>query len=229
MTPRELTQLQVNIGQIDTLVKGLNINKEAMDTHAATIKAARIRLDKYSEQFHNQDYLKTLSPAEQKCLSDNAQALFKVHNEIKKELDYLDMTKTPIFVTKAMNELDHLYLLLDYTIELRGKTGETILPHLKSIKTKDFDKGKYKQQVINLCVETETIANDFHFDHLGQAFDLIDPMAPVIFDHLAVIYKWLAEERKRLETEKLPETKVFKLPEEITPEVPAGPNLNKLN
>jgi hypothetical protein len=225
MTTRELTQLLVNIGQIDTLVKSLNINKEAMDTHAATIKAARIRLDKYSEQFHDAEYLKTLSPAEQKCLSDNAQALFRVHNEIQKELDYLDMTKTPIFVTKAANELDHLYLLLDYIIEFRGKTGETILPHLKSIKVKDFEKGKYKQQVYNLCVETETQANDF--------LDLTDPdndmMIPIIFDHLAVIYMWIKKEDERLKTEALPEIKVFKLPEEIVPEVPKGPELNKLN
>lgn len=230
MTPRELTQLLINIGQIDSLVKTLNINKEAIATHAASIKEARVRLDKYSEQFHDQDYLKTLSPAEQKCLSDNATALYRVHEEIRKEQDYLDMTKTPIFIARAMGELDHLYLLLDYLIEVRGKTGETILPHLKSIKVEHFEKGQYKQQVTNLCVETETVANDFHFDHLMYDEGLIDSMAPIVFSHLAVIYRWLREEKKRLETEKLPEIKVFKLPEEIVPDIPEGPkDLNKLN
>jgi hypothetical protein len=219
MTPRELTQLLVNVGSIDNLVKSLNINKPAITVHAAMINEARKRLDHYSEQFHDKEGLSKLSPAEQKALSENAQAIYSKHEEIRKELEYLDMTKTPIFITKATNELDHLYLLLDYIIEFRGKTGETILPHLKSIKIKDFDKATYKQQVTNLTVETETQVNDF--------LDLSDPdndmMIPIIFDHLAVIYMWIKKEDERLKTEALPEIKTFKLPEEIVPELPKSP------
>jgi hypothetical protein len=225
MKNRELAFLLQNVTAVLNLTKGLNINKDAIATHAANLALARKRLDGYTEQYKNQEYMKTLSPAEQQCLQKNAQALYGTHEELRKELEFLDMTKTTTFVSKALNELEHAFLLIEWLLEEIGKTGETILPHLTCIRAATFDKGKYKNQIDSLYSELEAISYDFYKDHV-QPFQMIEkemaPMLIPISDHLTVAACWLGKEKERLLTEALPELKVIKLPEETVPEIPKG-------
>jgi len=226
MKSRELAFLFANVTLVANLTRDLNINKDAIAIHAANLAIVIKRLDGYSEQYKNQEYMKTLSPAEQQCLRTNAQALYNTHEEIRKELEFLDLSKSTTFVSKAINELEHAFLLIEWLQDETGKTGETILPHLTCIKIATFAKGKYKNQIESLYSELEAISYDFYKDHV-QPFQLLTdetcPLLTSIADHLIVASCWLKKEKERLLTEALPELKVINLPKETTPEVPSGP------
>ena len=91
MKARELSQLMANVGQLINLVKSVNINKEAEETHVSTLREAQAKLDAYTKQYENKEFMKTLSPAEQQNLISNAQNMYMFHSEVKKEMDYLDI------------------------------------------------------------------------------------------------------------------------------------------
>lgn len=221
MKKNELESLFANVTQVLNITRNLNINKESIAIHVSTLKEARIKLDKYQEMYKNQEYMKTLSPVESKCLNENAQKLYGIHNELVKELDYLDLSKQPAFIVNVTNELNHAYLLLEWLSEEIGKSGRTILPHLTSIKVATFDKGKYRNQVDSLYLELEAISHDFYVDHV-QPFQMIEgkpcPVLISICNYLIIAVMWFSKERERLTTEALPEHKVIKLPVETVPE-----------
>lgn len=228
MKANEIEFLLVNVGQIINLMNGLSIHKEAVLTHTSTLKEARTKLDKWKELFQDESYKATLSPVEQKAILDNAQAMYNVHQELIKELDYLDMTKHTTFFTNAVNELTHGFLLLEWLSEEVGKSGRTILPHHTALRADTFDKGKYQNQVNSLYSELEALSHDFYQDHVMSP-DHVNyylntlPMLIPICDRLTVAACWLKKEKQRLTTEALPELKVIKLPKEIVPEVPESP------
>ena len=228
----EIEKLLVNVSQIIAMMKGVNINKDSITVHAAAIKVVRNKLDKWQSQYQNEEERKKLSLPEQQTLMTNAQNFWQVHEELRKELDYLDMTKQPSNVANALNELTYAYLLLEWLSDFVGKSGRTILPHLTSLRANTFDGGKYKNQIDSLYSEVEAQGHDFYVDHVVLK-DLVDnieicranrePMLIPICDHLTVAACWLGKEKERLVTEALPELKVIKLPEEIKPEVPVAP------
>ena len=233
MKNNQLELLLANVGQVLNLMNGLNINKEAIATHAATLKTVRIKLDKLKEQYSDKAYMAILSPAESKAILDNAQANYNTHQELVKEIEYLDMAKHPSYLTNAVNELTHAFLLIEWLSEEIGKSGRTILPHLTCIRVDTFNNGKYRTQIETMYSELEAISYDFYVD---QVFGLITPINPVlegysdripmlipISDHLTVAACWLKKEKERLLTEALPETKKIDLPTEIFPEIPKGP------
>ena len=221
MKPRELAVLLANVGYIINLAKTVNMNKEAMDTHTSTVKAGQSRLDGYTKQYENKEYMETLSPAEKKCLSENAQNVYMTLQSLSKELDYLEMSKQNTFVVNALSQLEHVYLLLEYLIEDMGKTGETILPHLTSIKPKHFDKATYRVQIEGLYAEVEALAYDFYSDNVKAGASNL--MTVGIADHLMVASMWLLREKERTQQEASPEVRKIELPAETTPEVPKGP------
>lgn len=222
MNARVIEQLLVNIGQITNLSKSLNINKEAIDYHLSNKREAEKRLERYTEQYKNEEYMRTLSPPEKKCLMDNAQNVHMVHQSIIRELDYLDLNKQPLFILHSIAELEHVYLYLEYLLNLVGKNGETILPHLQAIKVKHFDKANYKNQINSLYSELEALTWDYHQDTFVERVNLDEKYVPV-FEHLAVATMWLQKEKERLEVEALPEIKKLEIPAETTPEIPKAP------
>jgi hypothetical protein len=225
MTVREITQLLVNVGQITNYLKSLNINKDAIATHALTLKAARIKMDKWQEQYQSEETRKSMSPPEQQNLMKNMQNLYGVYQELQKELDFLDMSKQTEYVVNAVKELEHAFLLIEWLQDSIGKNGEIILPHLTCIREKTWEGGKYKNKVDSLFSEVEAIAYDFYQDQVvstrevGEEFPILIPIA----EHLIVAGCWLNKEKQRLVTEALPEIKKIELPEEVKLEVPAGP------
>jgi hypothetical protein len=225
MKNNEIESLLVNVGQIINMMNSININKDVIAVHTAMLKEARIKLDKWKEKFQNEDYKAKLSPAEQKAILDNAQAMYQVHQELVKELDYLDMSKHTTFVTNAVNELTHGFLLLEWLSGEVGKSGRIILPKHIALRANTFDKGKYKNQIDSLYAELETISHDLYIDHIMGVPCAEDarPMLIPICDRLTVTACWLLKEKQRLTTEALPELRVIKLPKEIIPEIPAAP------
>lgn len=230
MKANEIEFLLVNVGQIINMMNGLSIHKEAVVTHTSTLKEARAKLDHWKELFQNEEYKSKLSPVEQKAILDNAQAMYNVHQELVKELDYLDMTKHTTFFTNAVNELTHGFLLLEWLSGEVGKSGRTILPKHISLRVDTFDKGKYKNQIDSLYSELEAISHDLYVDHIigdesmrEESVKTGYPMLIPICDRLTVAACWLQKEKQRLTTEALPELKVIKLPKEIVPEVPVSP------
>jgi hypothetical protein len=222
----EIEKLLVNVSQIITLMKGVNINKEAIVTHAATIKAARTKLDKWRLQYQNEEERKKLSPAEQQTMMTNAQNFWQVHEELRKELDYLDMTKQPSNVANALNELTYAFLLLEWLSDFVGKSGRTILPHLTSLRAGTFNDGKYKNQIDSLYSEVEAIGHDFYVDQIvgtGEDQGNEYPMLIPICDHLTLAGCFLQKEKERILVEPIPETKIIKLPEVVVTPVPTGP------
>ena len=228
MKANEIESLLVNVGQIINMMNAMSINKEAVVTHSSTLKEARAKLDKWKELFQNESYKATLSPAEQKAILDNPQAMYNVHQELVKELDYLDMTKHTTFFTNAINELTHGFLLIEWLSEEIGKSGRTILPHHIALRADTFDKGKYKNQIDSLYSELEALAHDLYVDYVipsKESVESVRPMLIPISDHLTASACWLLKEKQRLTTEALPELKVINLPEEIKPELPAAPEV----
>lgn len=225
MKSRELALLLANTGQVIALAKTLNINKDAIDRHTETVRAGQKRLDGYTLQFEDKEYMATLSPAEKQNLSMNAQNVYTTLQSLNRELDYLEMSRQNSFVINAIHELEHVYLLAEYIIEtVFGRTGETILPHLSILRPKTFEQGKYKNQIENLYAEVEAIAWDFHEDHIRV---LQENMAIPICDHLSVASMWFKREKERLVTEPVSEIKKIDLPAETTPVVPEGPTEHK--
>ena len=228
MKDTQIEFLLVNVGNIINMMNSVSIHKEAVIIHTSTLKEARTRLDHWKELFQNEEYKSKLSPVEQKAILDNAQAMYNVHQELVKELDYLDMSKHTTFFTNAVNELTHGFLLLEWLSGEVGKSGRTILPKHIALRADTFDKGKYKNQIDSLYSELEGLGHDFYVDHVTDQ-DAVgniindEPMLIPICDRLTVASMWLQKEKQRLTTEALPELKVIKLPKEIVPEVPAAP------
>jgi len=223
MKSNEIEFLLANSGQVLNLINGVSITKEAVAVHSSTLKTVRGKLDKLKEQYTNQEYMKTLSPPESKVITDNAQNLFKTMQDLQKELEYLDLSKQPAFLTNAVNELTHAYLLIEWLSETIGKSGRTVLPHLSCIKPDVFDKGKYKNQIDTLYSELEATSFDFYTDHVeiadGPSYTMLVPIS----DHLITAACWLRKEKERLLTEALPEINVIKIPDEVFPEIPKAP------
>jgi hypothetical protein len=107
-------------------------------------------------------------------------------------------------------------------LDFVGKSGETILPHLVSLRPKTFEGGKYKNQIDSLYSEVEAQAHDFYVDRVQDVAGYM-PMVIPICDHLTLAACWLGKEKQRLLTEALPEIKIIKIPEEVLPEAPKGP------
>jgi hypothetical protein len=234
MKSRELSFLMQNISQIINLLRTVNINHDAVLTHAATSKLALAKLDKLKAQYQDEELMKTLSPAEQQAILKNAQNAYGVFEELRKELEYLDLSKQPTFLASASNELEKAYLLIEYLLEFMGKTGETILPKLAVMNPKTFEGGKYKNQIDSLYAEVEAQAHDFYVDHVQGEVVIQNPLKVMkgfintpmlipISGHLTLAACWLGKEKLRLTTEALPEIKVIKLPEDVLPEVPKAP------
>lgn len=225
MTSREITQLLVNVGQITNFTKSVNINKDAIAVHTLTLKAARTKMDKWQEIYKDEKQRKLLSPPEQQNLMKNAQALYDIQEKLVKELDFLDMSKQPLYVINAIKELEHAFLLLEWLQNDIGKNGETIIPHLACIREKTFSGGAYKNQVYSLYIELEAVGYDFYKDHvlnpkqIGYDYPLLIP----ICDHLITAGCWLFKEKERFLTEALPEIKKIDLPVESVLEIPEGP------
>jgi hypothetical protein len=219
----EVEKLLVNVSSILAMLGAVNINKDNAAIHAETLKTARAKLDKLQALRQDEVYWKALSPEEQRVLMTNAQNIWQTHQELVKELDFLDISKQPTFISNAVSELNHAFLLLEWLSEEMGKSGRTILPTLITLRAKTFDGGKYRNQIDSLYSELEAQGHDFYVDHV-QATEVVKldnnyPMLIPICDHLTVSAVWLRKERERLTTEALPELKVIKLPEEIKPEV----------
>jgi len=227
MKAREIKFLKVNIEQIINLIRLVNINKEAIDTHTSMLTTVRTKLDKYQKEYQDKEYMKTISPAEQKCILDNAQALYETYQILSKEIEYLDLSKQPLFVTNAIKDLEQAYLLIEWFLETEGEPGDILIPHLTSLRPNTFEKGKYKNQIDSLYSEMEAQSHDFYVDHAEPPKDLntfiAQPIVLAISSSLILSSMWLQKEKERLLTEAIPETRVIKLPEEILPEVPTGP------
>jgi hypothetical protein len=226
MKNNELEHLLVNVSQILAMMGAVNINKENAAIHAETLKTARAKLDKLQALRQDEVYWKSLSPEEQRVLMTNAQNLWETATALIKELDFLDISKQPTFLSSAVSELNHGYLLLEWLSEEIGKSGRTILPHLPSLRPDTFDKGKYRNQIDTLYSDLEAVGHDFWVDHvIGTGADQTEeyPMLIPIADHLTTAAIWLKREKERMLTESLPELKIIKLPEEVKPEVPTAP------
>jgi len=224
MKSRTLKQLMENIGLIDNLSKGLNINKKAVALHSSTVNEVRKKIDDYTLKHRDQKHMSSLSPAEQQAFMQNAKNMYETHKKLIDELDYLDMTKHPTFLMYATQALDKAYLLIEYMYKnLTGECGDLILPHLACIKVKDAEKATYIQMVYSLTAELEAIVHDFYEEHIHAEFDPeLLPYLP-IYSYLVEAYMWLSKENERLKTEALPEIKTINIPQEVVPEVPKGP------
>jgi len=221
MKSRQLKFTMEFVGQVNNLIKGLNINKEAISIHAFKSRQLNERIEGYSKKYKDPEYMKTLSLPEQKALTDNARNAYGVYQNLAREIDYLEMTKHSQFIVNATQALDNAYILIKYFYEeIEGIITENIIPKFNAIVIKDFVGGKYENQVFNLMTEMEVFTHDFYEDNHGHPEELIHA-------YLAQGYMWLKLEHERLKTEAMPEIKKIEIPKEIEPEFPAGPDEKK--
>ena len=221
MKSRQLKITMEFVGQVNNLIKGLNLNKEAISIHAFKSRQLNERIEGYSKKYKDPEYMKTLSLPEQKALTDNARNAYGVYQNLAREIDYLEMTKHSQFIVNATQALDNAYILIKYFYEeIEGIITENIIPKFNAIVIKDFVGGKYENQVFNLMTEMEVFTHDFYEDNHGHPEELIHA-------YLAQGYMWLKLEHERLKTEAMPEIKKIEIPKEIEPEFPAGPDEKK--
>lgn len=217
MKARELKYAMEFIGLINNLIKGLNINKEAIAVHSNTSKELNTRMEGYSNKYKDPEYMKTLSPPEQKALMDNARNAYSVYQNLSKEIDYLEMTKHHQFIINAANAFDNAYITTKYFYEeVTGECKEIMKPKFSVISIKDFLHGKYVQQILSLLTELEAFTHDFYVDHKEYPGN-------IIHQYLAQGYMWIKFENERLKIEALPEVKNIPLPAEVVPEIPKEP------
>lgn len=236
MTSREIKLIRETIGHLDNIVKGLNINSKAIEQHSSTGNLIRTKLEGYIKKKQDPEYIKTLSPPEQTAFMQNANALYETYEKLRKELEYLDMTKHPVNVTHASQALDKAYLLIDYLYKnIFGECGDIIVPHFACIRIKDIAKATYTQCILSLSVELEAFVHDIYVDHIKGISNTNLPDAEVTellmfipaYACMTEAYMWLSIENTRLKTEALPEIAKINIPDEILPEIPAGPVSDK--
>jgi hypothetical protein len=225
MEARILKLVLDTIGTIDNVAKSLNINKKAIEVHTGNFSIVMKKLDGYMEKYKNKEYMNTLSPPEQKALGENAQALIKTREELLRELDYLDLSKTPTFVGNATHALDRAYLQIEYMItNMTGEPGELIIPKFSVLRPKDSDTADYSVMVSTLTAELDAQCNDIYQDHIKDS-DGTEGIILFISAYMLICegYMWISKEKERLKTEALPEIKEIKIPDEILPEFPKAP------
>lgn len=227
MKSRTLKLFMEIIGALTNLSKGLDINKEAITIHSNTLNEARKKLSNYNEQWSNKEYMATLSPPEYQNLSKNASAVYQVQEQLVKELDYLDMTKHPFFITHAIAALDKAYIVTEYFYKEKiGECGDIVVPKFYVINLKHVDKASYKQMVENLYIELDALTADFleeSEEYATKAPFVSTLLLGTISGHLVEATMWFTKEKERLKVEALPTINEIKLPEETLPEIPAGP------
>jgi hypothetical protein len=222
MESRTLKLILETVGQLTNITRGLNINKEAIETHSANLTIARKKMDKYMEQYKNPEYMKTLSPPESQNLSRNASAVYEVHEKLRKEIEYLDMNKHPYYISKAISALDRAYLLTEYIYkELVGESGDVVIPHLKCIELKYIDKATYIQMIRSLHSELDGFVNDLWVDQFPDCH----PLFPMAYSHVAEAYMWFKRENERIKIEEMPKVEKIEVPEEIPLELPKQPEI----
>jgi len=226
MKSREIKLIMETLAQLSNISKGLDINKEAIHKHSSTLSEVRKKLGNYTDQYNNTEYMKTLSPPEQQNLMTNARALYEVHEKLLKELDYLDMTKQPSFVTKAVSALDKAYLLSQYIYkEIAGECGDIVLPHLTCIQLKNVDKATYKQMIFSLMSELEAYTHDIYQDYIDDDENKksLFPIFPMVHAYMVEAYMWFQKEKERVDVEPVPEITKIDIPAETVLEVPKQP------
>ena len=228
MKSREAKLILDTVGQIDNILKGTNINKKAIDQHSSTMNVVRKKLDGYSEKYKNTEYMKNLSPPEKQAITKNAQTLYQTYEQLRKELEYLDMTKQPTFTSNAINALDKAYLLIENLYKnILGECGDIIIPKFTCFKLKDIPNATYTQAIHSLYAELENITHDLYEDQIRLDFSPELFMFMPAYGYMVEAYMWLSKEKERLTVEALPEIKKIDIPEEFIPEIPAGPEVDK--
>jgi len=213
------------VSSLSNLLKATNINKHLIPSLEELVKKATNKVREYQEISKDAEYMKTLSPAEQKALYNNAAAVYNFYGEVSKELDYLDMSKHSSFVSSAINALDRAYIIAEALYSQIEECPEVVVAHLTCIKVKDFDKATYKVQMDSLSGELDAFIADFKDEHIQE---LVSEWISrdVLIHALTLVmeaYGWILKEVERLETASLPEGKKFEFPKETIPEIPAGP------
>ena len=230
MDSRTLKLIKDTIGLIDNIAKGLNINQKAIKVHSSTINAVRAKLEKYTEQNKDAEYMKTLSPIESQTFMQNVKAMYDTHEKLRKELDYLDMTKYPTYLLNATQALDKAYLLADYIYKnILGECGDIVIPHLTCIKEKHVADATYTQMILSLSTELEAYVHDMYEDHIKSMYDtqftttLSTTLLLPVYNHLIEAYQWMDNENTRLKSEAIPEIAKIDIPAELVPELPKSP------
>jgi len=149
--------------------------------------------------------------------------MYTTHEKLVKELDYLDMSKHPVFVSQAISALDRSYILVEYLYkDILGESGDIIIPKFFFLDLKHVHKATYKQLIQTLASELEAFCHDYvgtsHLDDVK-----VHTLLTNFWSSMVEAYMWINKENERLKVEALPEINKIDLPEETVPEIPEGP------
>lgn len=226
-TSRRAKVIRDTIAQLLNMAKSVHLHKDQIVKNSGTLKLVMDKLTKFREQYNDEEFMKTLSPPEQQALIKNAQAYATTMRELQNEIDYLDMNKYPPALSTALNYLEEAYMLFNFIlVELVGENGEIAFQKLAVIKPKNFAKGSYKNQIMNLETEFDVMIADLR-DELRADF-------PSDFDEIIVFYhyalkslvlgwEWWKLEVDRDKTGDSKSYKIIEMPKEVVPEKPKSP------
>jgi hypothetical protein len=165
----------------------------------------------------------------------NAKAMYNTHEILRKEIDYLDMTKQPQFISNAIAALDRSYILLEYYYkDITEECGDIVIPKFSCIQLKNVSKSSYKQLIYSIMTELDAFTHDIYIEYLdtyapNKDFESGSDLRIFTYAVMPLIeaYMWFKKENERLKVEALPEIHKIDLPEETTPEIPKGPDLTE--
>ncbi len=230
MDSRSLKRILDKTGLIDNICKGLDINKETVKKHSSMLSQVTTKLNNYQKDGRSEELMKTYSPPEKQALYQNVQNLYKTYQELNKELEYLEMTKHPSFLQKAIEALDKAYLVIEYMYKnILGECGDLVPPKLTCIKLKYIDQSTYTQMIYSLMTELEAFVHDIYEDYIHAEFNTELLTFIPAYSNLVEAYMWIQKENERLKVEALPEIRKIEIPAEIFPEIPKNDANQKQN
>ena len=207
-------------------MKSVSIHSKAVGEHVSTLNTVRERLEGYNKQYNDAEYMATLSMPEKRNLINNANTHYQTYQELTKELDYLDMSKHPLYLASAIVELEKAALLSEFLYDFLADPLEGIVPKLKAIRAKSFPTDDYKHQIEQLYYEIESFNHDYYnpTTYRNLVMDTIpEDMINRIYIHITLATMYMQKEKERMETEAIPDIKSIPLPVETVPELPAEP------
>ena len=227
---KEAKQLRLLMDSIQLLLsftQSLNINKEGIERHGSNLSIVRKQLDKYQKQHDDKEYLSTLSPAEKQNLYSNANAFYECYQKLSKEMDFLDLSKHPNYVTRAISIIEDAYLLSLFAYDKLGIEVDQLSPRLAGIRADRFAVQEYQSQVQNLYFSMESFTNDY-WQYYPNRPDLsvcdgnpvIGSIIHDVYLKLTLAHQWLGKEVERMNLEEMPVVKDIPVPTETVPALP---------
>lgn len=230
MKPYKFKKILSTTRDLLMFIKSMNSNAAPMKKHMDTFNVLYTKLEGYQAQHTDKEYMESLSGPEKNALRYNTQSYYETLQEVKKELDYLDMSKYPLQLSNAMYYLERFNILGEHVLENDIlEDGKIAYSDFTNINPKKFESLSYKTQAVQVEAEFKALVIEMKKLITNTKADTVYPellgiqMLVILYSDLCLSSTWASKEVVRCNTEKEPEIKEIQIPKEVSPEIPKSP------